>query len=217
MEQDWINVHTHRPGRGINVVDPCLGKVEATGEGIIYWSEGIHPMFVGEDAGERLRRIEAAAAEGKIVAVGEAGFDRNVAVGMEEQEMWFVRQAEIAERYGLPLIIHGVRATSELLAAHKRMGKPDKWIIHGFNNRREILQELLRRGFYISAGRQVMDEHSPVYEVLPEIPLDRLFIETDNSEFMIDEVYRRVATRRGMTLESLKVSVFDNFRKLFPV
>ena len=26
MPQDWINVHTHRPGEGVNIVDPCLGS-----------------------------------------------------------------------------------------------------------------------------------------------------------------------------------------------
>ena len=217
MELDWINVHTHRPGRGINVVDPCLGNVTATGEGMIYFSAGIHPMYIDEDAGIKLMEIERAAVERRIVAVGEAGMDRNSPVSMEEQEEWFVRQADIAGRYGLPLIIHGVRTIPELISVYKRCRSHDKWIMHGFNNRKEILQDLLRHGFYISVGRHAMREDSNVYDLLPEIPTERLFIETDNSEFTIEEVYGRVAERRSVSVEQLKAEVFDNFKRLFPI
>ena len=33
MPQDWINIHTHRPGEGVNIVDPCLGNVIMPGQG----------------------------------------------------------------------------------------------------------------------------------------------------------------------------------------
>ena len=33
MPQDWINIHTHRPGEGVNIVDPCLGNVIMPGRG----------------------------------------------------------------------------------------------------------------------------------------------------------------------------------------
>ena len=77
MPQDWINVHTHRPGEGVNIVDPCLGNVIMPGQGAVYFSLGIHPMYIDDRVEERLQKIELAAAEGKIVAVGEAGVDRN--------------------------------------------------------------------------------------------------------------------------------------------
>jgi len=73
MPQDWINVHTHRPGEGVNIVDPCLGNVIMPGQGAVYFSLGIHPMYIDDMVEERLQKIELAAAEGKIVAVGEAG------------------------------------------------------------------------------------------------------------------------------------------------
>ena len=53
MPQDWINVHTHRPGEGVNIVDPCLGNVIMPGQGAVYFSLGIHPMYIGEDCGCR--------------------------------------------------------------------------------------------------------------------------------------------------------------------
>ena len=70
MPQDWINIHTHRPGEGVNIVDPCLGNVIMPGQGAVYFSLGIHPMYIDDMVEERLQKIELAAAEGKIVAVG---------------------------------------------------------------------------------------------------------------------------------------------------
>lgn len=217
MKPDWINIHTHRPGSGINVVDPCLGEVGMDTGGVVYFSEGIHPMYIGEGTEDRLAEIERVAAAGKIVAVGEAGLDRNSPVPLKEQLIWFERQATIAERYGLPLIIHGVRAIPELITVYKKYNFCQKWIMHGFNNRREILQDLLRHGFYISVGRYVMHEESHIYRLLSEIPANRLFLETDNSDYTIEEVYRKVAERRGIHIEELQQIIRTNFENVFTI
>ena len=58
MPQDWINVHTHRPGEGVNIVDPCLGNVIMPGQGAVYFSLGIHPMYIDDRVEERLQKIE---------------------------------------------------------------------------------------------------------------------------------------------------------------
>lgn len=217
MGEDWINIHTHKPGRGINIADPCLGPVQIPEKGIVYYSMGIHPMYIGEKTEQRFADIEQAAANRKIVAIGEAGVDRNARTPMEVQVEWFRLQAEIASRYGLPLIIHGVRAIPELISVYNSCPEHDGWIIHGFNNRREILEDLLRHGFYISVGRHVMNEESNVYRLLPEIQADRLFIETDDSDFRIEEIYVRVAERRNISVEELQTTVRMNFDRLFKV
>lgn len=217
MALDWVNIHTHRPGKGINVVDPCLGEIRMPETGQIYFSEGIHPLYIGRDAEARLAEIERAAAEHRIVAVGEAGLDRNSPTPLSMQKEWFMRQAEIAGRYGLPLIIHCVRAFPELISVHNHYSCPDKWIVHGFNNRNEILHDLLRHGFYISAGQYVMNEESNIFRLLPEIPVERLLVETDDSTFGIEEVYRKIAARRREESEGLKRCIYDNFKRLFPV
>lgn len=212
---DWINIHTHRPGTGINIVDPCLGGVEQGNEGVNYFSAGIHPMYIGKGTEKRLAEIREFAAAGKIVAVGEAGLDRNSPTPMKDQLMWFERQTEIAAHYDLPLIIHGVRSIPELITVYNKCRSCQKWIMHGFNNRREVLQDLLRHGFYISAGRHVMNEESHIYRLLPDIPADRLFIETDNSDYTIQQVYRKVAERRNIPVEELQHVIRTNFEEVF--
>ena len=58
MLQDWINVHTHRPGEGVNIVDPCLGNVIMPGQEAVYFSLGIHPMYIDDRVEERLQKME---------------------------------------------------------------------------------------------------------------------------------------------------------------
>ncbi len=217
VTMDWINVHTHKPGIGINIVDPCFGEVQVPEQGKVYYSKGIHPLFIDGEAEKKIQEIEAAAADRKIVAIGEAGLDRNSETGIERQMELFEQEAAIAARFDLPLIIHVVKAIPELITVYKKCKEPGKWIIHGFNNRRELLQELLRHGFYISAGRHVMNRESPVYRLLPEVPRERLLLETDNSDYTIEEIYRQVAECRNERAEELQQYVQLNFERLFRI
>lgn len=211
----WINIHTHKPGEGINIVDPCLGEVVSPAKGKMFYSMGIHPMYIDEKTERKLAEIEKAASEKRIVAVGECGLDRNSEIAIGLQQDLFARQAEIAGKYDLPLIIHGVRAIPELITVYKRCCSHQKWIMHGFNNRREILTDLLAHDFYISVGRQVMNEESQVFRLLPEIPAERLFIETDNSDYPVEAIYRQVAGRRGIEVSDLQEIIAKNFREVF--
>ena len=72
MPQDWINVHTHRPGEGVNIVDPCLGNVIMPGQGAVYFSLGIHPMYIDDRVEERLQKIELQ--RGRLWLSGKRGW-----------------------------------------------------------------------------------------------------------------------------------------------
>ncbi len=60
-----------------------------------------------------------------------------------------------------------------------------------------------------------MDETSNIYRLLPEIPAERLFLETDNSGFAIEEIYQVAAARRGVSVEELRRIVRSNFERVF--
>ena len=163
----------------------------------------------------RLEELEQAAAVGKIVALGEAGLDRNAPASLPVQQALFEAQLQMACRYDLPLVIHVVRAVPELVASCKKCPSFGKGIIHGFNNRREILYDLLRHGFYVSVGAKVLDARSHASVLLPEIPAERLFLETDNAAIPIEEIYQAAALRKQVAVSELQCLIEANFRKLF--
>ncbi len=205
-----MNVHTHARGEGVYVRDIGRGVGRASGE-LCSW--GIHPLFT--EGGVSIEQLREAAGRGEIVAVGEAGFDRNALTAMEEQRRLFKEEVEISEGYGLPLIIHCVRAFPELLSVYKRRRPSQAWIVHGYNNNEEILAQLLRQNMYVSAGKKLFVPHSNIRRVLPLIPPEQLFLETDDSELSIERVYREAAELRGVSLEVLCRQVYGNFKRVF--
>lgn len=206
----YVNVHTHRRGEGVYVLDVSGGEQAGRGE---LCSLGIHPLFAEREV--RLGEIREKAERREIVAVGEAGFDRNAVISVEEQGKLFEEEVRIAETYDLPLIIHCVRAFPELLAVYKKMRPRQAWIVHGYNNNEEILLQLLEHGFYISAGKKLFVPHSNIRRLLPLIPLEQLFLETDDSDRGIEAVYREVSALRDISPEMLMHRVYENFRKVF--
>lgn len=211
-----VDIHTHRKGSGIYIFNSgteagCPGGEDA------YCSLGIHPLFFPSDPENRLADIALAAEKKAIVAVGEAGLDRNSVIPLPLQLKWLERQVELSEQEGLPLILHCVRAFPELISLYKKRAPLQAWIIHGYNNRREILAELLRHGFYISAGKNLFVPGSNIRCLLGEIPPDRLLMETDDSSYSIEEIYEEAARLLGLEVPALARTVYINFQRIFKI
>lgn len=207
---EYVDIHTHKRGEGLYVLDISDGKRAEKNE---LCSLGIHPLFVGKQMS--IEQIKEKAGAGQIVAIGEAGFDRNSETSMDEQFRLFEEEVRIAEECGLPLIIHCVRAFPELLSLYKKIQPCQAWIIHGYNNNEEILRQLIRHGFYISAGKKLFVTHSNIRQVLPQIPLEQLFLETDDSDYRIETVYEEVAELKKISLGILRRQVYENFKTAF--
>ena len=85
--------------------------------------------------------------------------------------------------------------------------------MHGFNKKKETAQELLSKGFYLSFGRALLYNLS-LQEIARDIPLDRIFLETDTAEESIDEVYLKLAEIKEMPIETLKIEIYKNVQQV---
>ena len=154
----------------------------------MYVAAGIHPedcLYIN-DAESALRAVESALADrekNKIVALGEIGFDYHLE-GLndeikERQRYFFEEQMKLAERTGLPVVIHDREAHGDCFdMAHKY--KRVKGIFHSYSGSAEMARELTRHGWYISfSGVVTFKNASRVREVLSSVPRDRLLVETD--------------------------------------
>lgn len=119
----------------------------------------------------------------KVVAVGETGldFNRNFSTA-SEQESAFRAQIELACQHQKPLFLHERDAFAKQIEILDSFAADlPSVVIHCFTGNAESLNGYLERGFYIGITGWVCDERRGVElaELISDIPLDRLMIETD--------------------------------------
>ncbi len=154
------------------------------------FSTGVHPWRSAR-AAELWPKVEAMAADSRIVAIGECGLDRRRGAPLPEQTELFLRHVRLAERLGKPLIVHCVGAWAELLALHRHARPRMPWMVHGFRGKPQLARQLLDAGMHISLG----ERFNPATAAI--IPAGRLHIETDTSERPLAEIAAAVAAARA--------------------
>jgi TatD DNase family protein len=86
-------------------------------------------------------------------------------------------------------------------------------VFHGFNKRTELANKILDQGYYLSFGKHLlMDAYD---EVFKEIPLDKIFLETDDDSIAIETVYRKAAEIKQLDLVLLTEQISENYRMVF--
>ena len=120
----------------------------------------------------------------------------------------------LSESYGKPMIVHCVRAYSEIIEIRKKMKAKMPWVIHGFNSSVETMRQLLRYDMYISLGEVLYRNENQAIKILKDIPLERLFLETDVSGRDIRDVYAKAASLMGCDLVFLCKQIFENYGRL---
>ncbi|GAB4279100.1 MAG: TatD family hydrolase [Methylomicrobium sp.] len=214
----FIDIHSHREKsrNGTVIISIDMSEIASRGPRHGFYSVGIHPWFIGrQDCAESLLKIERAASDSRMLAVGECGLDTLTGIPLVEQEKIFAAQIELAERCGKPLLIHCVRAFNELLRIKTSLKPTQPWIIHGFNNKASIASRLLERGCYLSLGKALLHPESNAAKILPIVPEDRFFLETDDSDVSIESVYRAATNLRQCSLSELQQVIENNFNRVF--
>ncbi len=219
-EIPYINIHTHNGERSKDVI--AIQNVFAKdisvniGDQGQRLSAGLHPWHIDEATVEDdLVKVKNAARSKKVIAIGETGLDRKTSASWELQKEVFVRHINIATHSGKPLIIHCVKAYSEVISIVRQAGFSGKPIFHGFNQNSRIAGELLRNGFYLSFGPALLNERSNAATFIAETPTERLFLETDDSEISIHRIYQRAAELKKTDIETLKRNLLTNFTNVF--
>ena len=143
---------------------------------------GVHPNEADTVTEETFAAIEDLANDPVVVAIGEVGLDfyRDHAKPDNQQRV-FQRFIELAQRRGLPLLIHCRNAYEELLArVRQHATMPVRGVIHCASGPAEFIQGALALGFHISfAGNVTFPNAKALRELVPLVPDARLLIETD--------------------------------------
>ncbi len=200
----------------------------------VFFILGIHPHEAsGLDTATAQKIYSLARSDPRIKAVGETGLDFYYNKSTpREQKKAFLTQLELARDLDLPVVIHSREAAVDTLQILKAMGLKDRKLLwHCFGQDLETAREILRNGWHISIpGSITFAGNSLLREVVKEIPIDRLLLETD-CPFIAPEPYRgkknepallvftamEAAHSKGMDPWELWQICGDNCRGLFGV
>ena len=177
----------------------------------IFFSAGIHPKSLSDGLEKQLIWLQEISVAENCVAIGECGLDGLIDVDEESQEKAFLAQIEIANSVKKPLIIHCVKRFSQLLKFRKMSKVP--MIVHGFNKRKTIGDDLLKNGLCLSFGKSVLYNVN-LQDFVKHLPIEKLFLETDSADFEIKELYQKVADLKNMRLEDLSKKIKNNLQNL---
>ncbi len=142
---------------------------------------GLHPGSVKQDYKKELDHVEAWLKKRRFVAIGEIGldyyWDRTY---MAEQQDAFSVQMEWAMQHDIPIVIHTRNAMQETIEMVKKFTpKGIRGIFHCFSGSVESAREIIRLGFYLGIGGVITYKNAGVAEVLEEIDLKHIVLETD--------------------------------------
>lgn len=214
----FLDIHTHKrkQNEAIEVInfDFQTSNIEALSCDNLY-STGIHPWKIETNCHKTyFEKLLLSANLENVILIGETGLDKFAEASFEMQEEVFRTHVKVSEELRKPLIIHCVRYFNEIIRLKNELQPQMPWIIHGFNNKIEIAQQLTKHSIYLSFGKVLFADNSNAVEVLREIPLESLFLETDDSDYNIKEVYEKAAEILMSDTEKLSVELLKNFEKI---
>jgi TatD DNase family protein len=214
---NFIDIHTHRFKKDentfsiYNILLPCDEIPEKT-----KISVGVHPWHIEQiDLFQIENMLAGFASKDNVLTIGECGFDRSIKIPIEKQTEVFRIHLAIAKKYEKPLIIHCVRAYSDLVEILKKEKFRGKLVLHNFVGNKFQIDQFLKFETYFSTGKQLVFPDSKFFESLKYIPIERLFFETDDSDFTIKDMYMSASVLLQIPLEVLKSQIQHNLTQLF--
>ncbi|MGF1922583.1 MAG: TatD family hydrolase [Bacteroidia bacterium] len=213
----YIDIHTHVTAQKTDVISvqslSLTDPISLVTPKNSLVSLGLHPWYATlAEFAAQLRDLTSLASQKNVKMIGECGLDKLRGDKMEVQIYILTQQILLAEKLGKPLILHCVRAFSELIALKKLLKVKVPMVVHGFNKNEKLGQQLLDNGFILSFGKEVLTNKSGAARLVRET--NCFFLETDNSHIPIEEIYKQTAILKSCSVEEIKARILADWKKL---
>ncbi|MCR4721765.1 MAG: TatD family hydrolase [Lachnospiraceae bacterium] len=203
----------------------------------IYAAVGIHPESF-EEADEHGITVlkDLIKSTDRVKAVGEIGIDLHYdRDSLEKQKEAFVRQWDLADEFGLPVIIHSrdaAQVTYDIVKErYERTGKPLNAVMHCYSYEKEQAVEYTKMGLYIGVGGVLTFKNGrKLAEAVKAVPMDKILIETDcpylapepfrgkrNDSSYLKKVVAELAVIRGISEQEAEDITFANAEKFYAI
>jgi TatD DNase family protein len=168
---------------------------------------GIHPCYVTKEWEKQVNTVETHLSQANnYCAVGEIGidlyWDKTL---LDQQKKSFRAQIKLAIKYKLPIVIHARASFDEIFDIIDAENCPElTGVFHCFTGSTDQAHRIINYGgFKIGIGGVVTYKNAGLDQVVAQIPLEHLLLETDSP-------YLPPVPYRGKRNESAYVSVVAN-------
>ena len=191
---------------------------------------GLHPCSVKENYLNELKIVEDWLNEKSFVAIGEIGLDFYWDKTFTKQQYHaFEIQMQWALDKNLPIVIHTRNAIQEAIEIVQPFAKKGlTGIFHCFGDDIITANKIIDINFYLGIGGVVTYKNSGLNEVLKEIPLSAIVLETDapyltpipfrgkrNEPAYIRIIAEKIAEIKEISVEEVANSTTANSEKIF--
>ena len=256
LNNDWIDSHAHiysdqfhadraetlRRSQELKVskivmpnvdhtsIDAML-EVESRNGETCYATMGLHPCSVSKDFQRELYIVEDWLSKRKFAAVGEIGTDLYWdKTFWEEQKEVFEIQIGFAKKFQLPVIIHCRETLDQTIAMIEHLQEGNlTGVFHCFTGTVQQAKQIIKLNFYLGIGGVATFKKGGLDTVLPEVPLDKIILETDspylapvpfrgkrNEPAYIPLIGEKVADFKKVGLDEVRQQTTKNALQLFP-
>jgi len=197
-----------------------------------YKMAGIHPCSVEENWPVDENKLFELCTSDDFIAVGETGLDYYWSTDfVEEQKKSLRLHCKVARQTGKPVVLHNRDSTSDLLdIIEEEQDGSLKGVWHCFTGTEDEGKRALDLGLYLGVGGVSTFKNAGVDEVVNQMPLDRLILETDapylapaphrgkrNEPGYIKLIAENLAEIKGVTLDEIAEITTKNAFRLFGV
>ncbi|MBE6507844.1 MAG: TatD family deoxyribonuclease [Methanobrevibacter sp.] len=165
-----------------------------------------------------------------VVAVGEIGIDYYHRKDNKDRQMeLFEKMLKLAEKHGLPVIVHSRKAmqdTFDILKRHDVVGS-----MHCYQGSAEMAQEFIKLGFYIGiAGPVTHKNNKKIRKMIKKIDIGHMLVETDspylspeekrgemNTSLNLKYIIEKIADELDMPEDKVIEITAENAKRLYGI
>ncbi len=208
----------------------ALLELEKKFPGKMFAMAGLHPCSVKENYKEELDKIQQQLARREFAAIGETGLDFYWDTTFKQQQYESLHlHAQWAMAYKRPLVLHTRNAMPETIEVIKEYKRKNLFgIFHCFNGTLQDVNEIIELGFLLGIGGVVTFKNSGLAEVVKDIDLKYLVLETDspylapvpfrgkrNESSNLKYIVQKLAEIKNVSVEQIARQTTDNAENIF--
>lgn len=196
----------------------------------VYLTLGFHPEYADSINDIDISWLkEVVKNNNKVIGIGEIGLDYYYSKENRDRQInLFRKMLELASELNLPVVIHSRNATLDTINILKEYNVVG--VIHCFSGSLETANEYIKMGYYLGIGGVVTFKNSNLRDILKELSLDNIVLETDspyltptpfrgkvNSSKNIPLIAEELSNIFSVTCEEVSRRTINNTKSIFNI